>query len=338
MRVFRLVYCPMTVLVTGAAGFIGFHVASKLLENGVRVVGLDNLNEYYDPVLKRKRNDLLRKNDKYIFYKVDISDNKKVEEIFRKERPNAVIHLAAQAGVRYSLVDPWAYAKSNYYGTLSIFEASRKNGVKRVLYASSSSVYGSNKKSPFSESHRVDTPLSLYAATKLANESLAHAYHHLFGTDMIGMRFFTVYGPWGRPDMAFFKFTKYILRGRTIPLYNKGEMYRSFTYVDDITAPIIKLLKSKHSAGHRIYNLGGAKSIQVGVLLRKFEALLGKKAEIKFEKMHIADVKETNADITLIKKDVGFTPRVNIDDGLKRFVDWYLENETWLSRLKDAKQ
>ncbi len=328
----------MKIVVTGSAGFIGFHVAHRLLADGHSVVGMDNLNDYYDPIIKLRRNKLLKEFKKYTFYKVDISSEKKVEAIFKKEKPSSVIHLAAQAGVRYSLINPWVYAKSNHLGTLSVFEAARKTGIKRVLYASSSSVYGKNKKMPFKESHVTDTPMSLYAATKKANEVMAHAYNHLFDMDMIGFRFFTVYGPWGRPDMAFFNFIDNIQKGNPITVYNKGNMWRSFTYVDDVVEALIGFLGKEHKTGHRIYNIGGDSLVKVGDLIKEFEAVLNKKAEIKHEPKHIADVLKTHADTRNLKRDIGFVPKTHIKVGLKKFVEWYLEHEKWLSKLAKAKQ
>jgi UDP-glucuronate 4-epimerase len=328
----------MKILVTGSAGFIGFHVAHRLLTDGHSVVGLDNINDYYDPSLKTRRNKLLAEFKKYKFYKVDIADEKKIETIFKKEKPETVVHLAAQAGVRYSILNPWVYAKSNYYGTLSIFEAAHKAGIKRVLYASSSSVYGKNQESPFKETHRTNTPMSLYAATKKANEVLAHAYNHLFGVDMVGFRFFTVYGPWGRPDMAFFNFVDNIQKGKTITLYNKGNMWRSFTYVDDVVEALVRFLEKKQKAGHRIYNIGGDSLVRVGDLIKEFENILDKKAVVKHEPKHIADVLKTHADTKKLKKDIGFVPKTSIKKGLKKFTDWYLKEEKWLSKLAKAKQ
>jgi UDP-glucuronate 4-epimerase len=329
----------MRILITGTAGFIGFHVALRLLgRKGTTVIGLDNMNDYYDPILKRKRNAILKKYKNYRFYKVDIENAKRVGSIFKKEKPNVVIHLAAQAGVRYSLENPWIYANSNYLGTLSIFEASRHNKVDRVLYASSSSVYGSNTKTPFSETDRTDTPLSLYAATKKANEVLAYAYHHLFGMDMVGFRFFTVYGPWGRPDMALFNFVKAIHEGGKITLFNKGNMSRSFTYINDVIEPLVRFLDVKKKLGYRIYNLGGGAPTTVKTMVKMLETILKKKAIIFFGPMHVADVPTTNSDIRAIKKDIKFTPRVSMSKGLKKFVQWYLEHENWLSKLEKPKQ
>lgn len=328
----------MKVLVTGTAGFIGFHTANRLLRDGHVVVGIDNLNDYYDPKLKLRRNSLLKKNKNYKFYKVDIADKDKIEKVFKKEKPDAVIHLAAQAGVRYSLENPWVYDRSNHLGTLSIFENARKYGVTRVLYASSSSVYGTNTEMPFSEKHRIDNPISLYAASKRANEGLAHTYHYLFGMDMIGFRFFTVYGPWGRPDMAFFNFIKNIQDGTPVVLYNEGNMWRSFTYVDDVVDSLVHFVDKKHKTGHRVYNLGGSEVIKVSDLIKHFEKALQKKAIIKHEPMHKADVLKTHADTSKIKKDTGKSPKTKINKGLKEFVDWYLENERWLKKLAKAKQ
>lgn len=329
----------MKILVTGAAGFIGFHTAKRLLEDRDRiVVGIDNMNDYYDPILKYKRNAILKKNKNYRFYKADICNRKKINFIFKKEKPEVVIHLAAQAGVRYSLKDPWVYANSNYIGTLSIFEAARKHGVMRVLYASSSSVYGSNKKSPFSESDRTDSPLSLYAATKKANEVLAHSYNHLFGMNMIGFRFFTVYGPWGRPDMAIFRFVRSIRGNLKITLYNKGNMSRSFTYIDDIVEPLLLFVDKNEDYGNRIYNLDGTISIKIKPLVKLLEKVLDTKAKIKFGPMYIADVPKTESDTSTIKKDTGFSAKTPIEIGLRKFTEWYMENEPWLTKLQKPKQ
>jgi UDP-glucuronate 4-epimerase len=327
----------MKIIVTGTAGFIGFHVATRLLKDGHTVIGIDNLNDYYDPRLKHKRNAILKKSKKYKFYKVDIADKDIVNKIFKKEKADLVIHLAAQAGVRYSLENPWVYDRSNHLGTLSIFEAAREHDIKRVLYASSSSVYGTNKKMPFSEKHTTDTPISLYAATKKANEGLAHAYHYLHGMDMIGLRFFTVYGPWGRPDMAFFNFVDNIKKGNPIVLYNGGDMWRSFTYIDDAVEVIKRLMERKHDVGHRIYNIG-SKPVRVGDLVKEFEKFLKMKAIVKHEPMHRADVPKTHADISAIKRDIKYTPKTNTREGLRKFVEWYLEHEDWLSTLEKAKQ
>ncbi len=327
----------MKVLITGTAGFIGFHTALRFLEDGHSVVGLDNLNDYYDPRLKSKRNTILKEFKKYKFYKVDIAEVKKIDAIFKKEKPEMVIHLAAQAGVRYSLENPWVYDRSNHLGTLSVFEAARAHGVKRVLYASSSSVYGTNSKMPFSEGHRIDTPISLYAATKRANEGLAHAYYYLHGMDMIGFRFFTVYGPWGRPDMAFFNFTDNIRRGNPIVLFNKGDMWRSFTYIDDVTEVLARFAKKKQETGHRIYNIG-SDPVRVGDLIQEFEKVLKTKAVVRHEPMHRADVHKTHADISAIQKDIKYTPKTPVRKGLKKFVDWYLEYEKFLQTLDKAKQ
>lgn len=327
----------MKVIVTGTAGFIGFHVASRLLKDGHSVVGIDNLNDYYDPRLKEKRNAILKKNKKYKFYKADIADKDVIDKIFKKEKAVLAIHLAAQAGVRYSLENPWIYDRSNHLGTLSIFEAAKTHGIKRVIYASSSSVYGTNKKWPFSESHRTDTPISLYAATKKANESLAHAYHYLYGIDMIGLRFFTVYGPWGRSDMAFFNFVDNIRKGNTIVLYNKGNMWRSFTYVDDVAEVIKRFMHKKHKAGHHIYNIG-SEPVRVADLVSEFEKVLKTRAKVRHEPMHKADVLKTHADVRAIKRDIKYVPKTSVGKGLKKFVEWYLEHEHWLSKLDKAKQ
>lgn len=327
----------MRILVTGSAGFIGFHTAKRLLDDGHVVIGLDDLNEYYDLRLKIKRNSLLKKYKAYRFYRIDIAEKDRVEKIFKKEKIELVIHLAAQAGVRYSMENPWVYDRSNNLGTLSIFEAARLTGVRRVLYASSSSVYGTNTKMPFSEKDRTDTPISLYAATKKANELLAHTYHYLYGMDMIGFRFFTVYGPWGRPDMAFFRFIDNIKQGVPITLYNNGNMWRSFTYVDDVVEVLVRFAEKKHSSSHRIYNIG-SKVVRVGGLIPIFEKYLKRKAIIVHEPMHKADVLKTHADISAIRKDIQFVPKTHINTGIRGFIDWYLEHESWLSKLAKPKQ
>ncbi len=327
----------MRFLVTGTAGFIGFSLAQRLLSDGHTVIGIDNLNEYYDPRIKLKRNSILLKKENYRFYKIDLSDLKKLNGITKKEKPNMIIHLAAQAGVRYSLTNPMAYEISNNMGTMNIFEVAKLNKIKRVIFASSSSVYGNNKKVPFSESDRTDTPISLYAATKKANETLAYSYHHLYGIEVAGLRFFTVYGPFGRPDMAIFKFCKNILTGKEINVYNNGKMSRNFTFVSDVIDGIIGCINKK-DLKYEIYNLGGDKAVPLMVFIRNIEKNMNLKAKIKFLPMQAGDVQNTIADISKAKKDFGYCPKVNIDDGMKIFCDWFLENKNWLLKLKDPKQ
>ena len=326
-----------TILVTGTAGFIGFHLANRLLSLGYRVIGIDNITDYYDPKIKIKRNKILLAFPEYKFYKKNIADFKVLNSIVKKEEPKAIVHLAAQAGVRYSLTNPWAYAESNYLGTLNIFEAAKVNKIKRVIFASSSSVYGKNKEMPFSESHTVDHPISIYAASKKANEVLAHSYHHLYNIETAGLRFFTVYGEYGRPDLALFKFTKNILLDKPIDVYNGGEMARDFTYVGDIADGIIAALNKK-DLKYEIYNFGGDNPIALMTFIKLIEGHLGKKAKLNLLPMQQGDVKETFADISKARRELDFNPKVKINEGIKRFLDWFLENRDWLLKLKDGKQ
>lgn len=307
-----------TILVTGCAGFIGFHVSKKLLEKGYSVVGVDNLNKYYDVSLKEKRLSILKEMKGFVFYKKDVS-----EELFFDEEISVICHLAAQAGVRYSLQDPFAYEKSNNLGTLRVFEYARHKGIKKVVYASSSSVYGNCKETPFKESFQLDTPISLYAATKKNNELVAYTYHHLFGIKMVGLRFFTVYGPYGRPDMALFKFTKNILSGREIDVYNKGEMFRDFTYVDDIVSGVISSIEKDFD--FEIFNLARGESIKLTKFIEAIELATGKKAKINYEEMQPGDVSITSGDISKAKKLLGYEPKTSVVEGVKKFVDWYID-------------
>ncbi len=326
-----------TILVTGTGGFIGFHLAKRLLDEGWRVVGVDSMTDYYDPEIKKRRNKILLANQNYKFYKKSIADYKALDAIIKKEKPVSIVHLAAQAGVRYSLTNPWVYADANYLGTLNIFEAAKRNKIKRVIYASSSSVYGSNEKSPFSEADRVDSPISIYAASKRANELLAHSYHHLYGIETAGMRFFTVYGEYGRPDLALFKFAKSILAGKPIEVFNNGEMARDFTYIGDIVDGIVAIINKKE-LGYELYNLGGDNPTTLMNFIRMIESHLGKKAKLKMLPMQPGDVKETFADISKARRELGFSPKVKIDEGVKIFLDWFLQNKAWLLKLKEAKQ
>lgn len=325
------------VLVTGTAGFIGFHTAKRLLEEGYEVVGVDEVNDYYDPKVKHKRNEELFKLPNYTFYRQDISDYEKLLEIFEEERPEAVIHLAAQAGVRYSLENPWAYARSNYLGGMNIFEIAKRLKIKRVIYASTSSVYGNNEKQPFSEDDRCDTQISLYAATKKANEVLAYSYHKQYGIEMAGVRFFTVYGTYGRPDLALFKFVKNILTDKPIDVYNNGDMMRDFTYVEDIVDGLLAILE-KEELSYEIYNLGGDNPVPLMKFVELIEKNLGKKAEINFMPMQMGDVKATVADVSKARKELGFDPKVKIEEGIKIFCDWFMENQEWLLKLEAGKQ
>lgn len=328
---------PRTILVTGTAGFIGYHLAKRLLEEGYKVIGVDSITDYYDPKMKLRRNKILLNYPRYKFYKKNLADHKELDKIVKKEKPESIIHLAAQAGVRYSTVNPWAYAEANYLGTLNVFESAKRNSIKRVIYASSSSVYGDNKLSPFSETHRVDHPISIYAASKVANEVLAHSYHHLYGMEVAGLRFFTVYGEYGRPDLAIFKFTKQILLGKPIDVYNNGKMARDFTYVGDIVDGVVSALNKK-DLGYEIYNLGGDNPVSLMKFIQLIEKYLGKKAKLNMLPMQAGDVKETSADISKARRELGFKPKIKIEEGLKVFVEWFLENKAWLLKLKESKQ
>lgn len=316
------------ILVTGAAGFIGFHFARRLLEEGRPVVGLDNLNSYYDVRLKEGRLAQLKDHPGFQFYKVNIADREAMERVFREHSFDRVVHLAAQAGVRYSLTNPHAYVDSNLVGFLNILEGCRRHGVRHLVFASSSSVYGANTKMPFSAQDNVDHPVSLYAATKKANELMAHAYSHQYGLPCTGLRFFTVYGPWGRPDMALFIFTKSILEGKPIEVFNRGEMKRDFTYIDDIVEGIMRVLDSPPSRltpAYKIYNIGRGQPIALTEFIAAIEEALGKKAEKKLAPLQTGDVVSTYADIEDLKNATGFSPETPIKTGIRNFVKWYLE-------------
>ena len=322
----------MTVLVTGAAGFIGFHTSLALLGLGRRVVGLDDLNGYYDVSLKQARLDLLGGNKDFAFERLDIAERQSIEGLVQRHPDiSLVVHLAAQAGVRYSLIDPYAYTRANVEGHLVLLEACRKlERLEHIVYASSSSVYGANDKLPFSTKDRVDAPLSLYAATKRSMEMISHAYGHIHGLALTGLRFFTVYGPWGRPDMAAFIFTRNILAGKPIEVFNHGDMRRDFTYIDDIVAGVLCCLDSPpDTAGgdppSRLYNIGNHRSERLMDFIGLIEKALGMKAEVKFLPMQPGDVKETYADISAIQRDTGYKPTTPIDVGVPKFVEWYRE-------------
>ncbi len=367
----------MKILVTGAAGFIGFHLSRKLLENSREIIGIDNLNTYYDPALKQSRLQQLEQYPEFTFQKVDIKDKAAVDTLFETHRPTHVINLAAQAGVRYSIDNPYAYVDSNLIGFVNILEACRNNPVEHLLYASSSSVYGGNTVVPFSTDHNVDHPVSLYAATKKANELMAHTYSHLYGIPTTGLRFFTVYGPYGRPDMAYYSFTKDILAGVPIKVFNHGKMERDFTYIDDIVEGIVKLIDKPPSAGkkrdgtrnkrvddtrndgrnvslddgqkesrnaslddgqkesrddanasfapYKIYNIGNSKPVPLMRFISALETALGREADKIYLDMQPGDVPRTYADVSELERDIGFRPSTAIEDGLARFVDWYLE-------------
>jgi UDP-glucuronate 4-epimerase len=327
------------ILVTGAAGFIGYHVSRALLDRGDRVVGIDNLNDYYDPALKEARIAELEPYDRWTFERLDFADRDGMESLFERESFDRVIHLGAQAGVRYSLENPHAYGQSNLVGFLHVLEGCRQTGVEHLTYASTSSVYGANEVLPYSVRHNVDHPVSLYAATKKANELMAHSYSHLYGLPTTGLRFFTVYGPWGRPDMAYFKFTKAILEGRPIDVYNHGKMRRDFTYIDDITEGVVRASDrvaepdpqwsgerpdpASSYAPFRVYNIGNNESVELGRFIEVLEGILGVKAEQNMLPMQPGDVPATAADIDELARDTGFRPGTPIEEGLRRFVDWY---------------
>lgn len=329
----------MKVLVTGAAGFIGMHTALRLLARGDEVIGLDNLNDYYDVGLKQARLKRLQASPAFQFVQADIADTATVSALFEKSRPQRVVNLAAQAGVRYSLENPHSYISSNIVGFLNILEGCRHNAVEHLVYASSSSVYGGNTRLPFSEHDSVDHPVSLYAATKKSNELMAHSYSHLFRLPTTGLRFFTVYGPWGRPDMALFLFTKAILEGRPIEVFNNGQMVRDFTFVDDIVEGIIRVLDqpaeadpafnsdrpdpASSNAPYRLFNIGNNRPVPLMDYILALETALGKTAEKRFLPMQPGDVRATSADTTLLDGAVGFKPATSVIDGVDRFVDWY---------------
>jgi UDP-glucuronate 4-epimerase len=317
----------MTVVVTGAAGFVGFHVATALLARGERVIGIDIVNDYYDVALKEARLALLADNQHFTFHRADIADADNVASIMTAAGDvTGIVHLAAQAGVRYSLKNPYAYVHSNVLGQVAMFEAARRlNRTPAMVYASSSSVYGGNDKFPFSTTDRVDHPVSLYAATKRGGELLAESYAAMYGMASTGLRFFTLYGPSGRPDMAYFSFTKAILAGQPIPVFNEGKLERDFTYIDDAVAGIIAALDlpTDPKRPHRLYNLGNNKPEPVLRFIKVIEQALNCKAMLKFEPMQPGDVKATAADIDDSRRDLGFEPRIGIDEGIPRFVRWY---------------
>lgn len=311
------------ILVTGAAGFIGFHCAVKLRSEGHDVLGIDNFNDYYDPTFKQARADVLRNEHDVEVKRLDFVDQVALFQLFKSFKPELVLHLGAQAGVRYSIDHPEVYGTSNFMGTLNIMEACRHHDVTRLVYASSSSVYGGNTKLPFSESDSVDAPISLYAATKKANELTAYTYSHLYGLQTVGLRFFTVYGPWGRPDMAMWLFTKAILEDKPIKVFNHGDMQRDFTYVDDIVLGVRGALFSDRLNRYEVINLGNHRSEQLTDLIAHIEAAIGKTAEKIFMPMQPGDVKATYADISQAREKLDFEPSTNLADGVPRFVDWF---------------
>lgn len=336
----------MKVLVTGAAGFIGFHVSKKLLERGDDVVGFDNVNDYYDPALKQARVDMLIKTaeqntGRFDFIRANLADKSSVDECFHQHQFDRVIHLAAQAGVRYSIENPMSYVESNIIGFTNIIEACRYANTPHLTYASTSSVYGANTTMPFSEQQGVDHPIQFYAATKRANELMAHSYSHLFRLPTTGLRFFTVYGPWGRPDMALFKFTKNIIEGRSIPVFNYGNHTRDFTFVEDIAEGVIRSSdqiaqpnsswdsdnpdSATSNAPFRIFNIGNNSPVKLIEYIRAIEKAVGKEAILDLLPLQPGDVPDTFADSSALEKTVGYKPSVSVEDGVKQFVDWYQE-------------
>jgi UDP-glucuronate 4-epimerase len=309
------------ILVTGAAGFIGYHLSRSLLDDGYEVLGIDNLNDYYDPNLKLARLEQLKPYNNFTFEKADIADRESITKSFQSFDPSKVVNLAAQAGVRYSIENPYAYMDSNLVGFLNIIELCRHNEVEGLIYASSSSVYGGNEKIPFSVEDRVDEPLALYGATKIANELIAHSYSHLYSLPTTGLRFFTVYGPWGRPDMAMFIFTKNILAGKPIPVFNNGIMKRDFTYIDDIITGTRVAIEKNYKC--EIFNLGNHKSEQLMDVVQLIENNLGKKAKIDFQPMQPGDIKESFADIKYSEIQLAYTPKTSINEGIPKLVEWF---------------
>ncbi|HUJ15426.1 MAG TPA: NAD-dependent epimerase [Thermoanaerobaculia bacterium] len=329
------------ILVTGAAGFIGYHVSKRLLERGDRVIGLDNLNAYYDPMLKEARLARLRSIEGFSFVHADVADTDAIQQLFNDEKPQRVVHLAAQAGVRYSVTNPYAYVDSNLLGFQNILEGCRHNQIEHLVFASTSSVYGAHTHQPFSEHEAVNHPVSLYAATKIANEMMAHSYAHLYRLPCTGLRFFTVYGPWGRPDMALFKFTRGILASEPIPVYNEGKMVRDFTYIDDIVEGVVRILDippvanpkwnsdepdpATSSARYRIYNIGNNRPVQLLDFISALEKSLGRKAKLDLLPMQMGDVPSTMADVSDLERATGFRPKTTIEEGIEAFVKWYRE-------------
>lgn len=328
-----------SILVTGAAGFIGFHLSKKLCSLGYAVTGIDNLNDYYEVSLKESRLNILKKTEGFTFHKLELTDKKRIDELFEKSQFKYVVHLAAQAGVRYSLTNPYAYIESNLHGFLNILESCRYNKVEHLIYASSSSVYGANKTMPFSVHDNVDHPISLYAATKKSNELMAHTYSALYNLPTTGLRFFTVYGPYGRPDMALFIFTKAILEGKPIDVYNHGKMKRDFTYVDDIVEGIVRLVpvtakpntawngaspdSATSFAPYRLFNIGNNSPVELMRFIEILENTLGKKAIKNLMPLQEGDVPETYADVDALTQTVGFKPSTPIEEGIGKFVAWY---------------
>jgi len=323
----------MKILVTGAAGFIGYHVSEKLLTRGDNVVGIDNMNAYYDVSLKEARLSQLQQNSGFVFHKQDIADRNAISNLFQNERFDGVVHLAAQAGVRHSLHHPHDYVDSNLVGLVNMLEACRHNDVRHLVFASSSSVYGGRTEGPFRVEDRVDSPISLYAATKKAGELMAHSYSHLFGLPISCLRFFTVYGPWGRPDMAYFKFAEKIDAGDTIQVFNHGDMERDFTYVGDVVEGIVRVLDGAPeppSVPYRVYNIGRGQPVKLMKFIQLIEEAMGKVAQKELLPMQPGDVPVTWADVTALKDDHGYEPVTSLEEGIARFVEWY--RSEWSNR------
>ncbi|WWR15344.1 NAD-dependent epimerase [Lachnospiraceae bacterium JLR.KK008] len=317
-------------LITGGAGFIGFHLSKRLLEKGARVIGFDNMNDYYEVSLKEARLEILKQFPAYTFVKGDLADKQAVFSLFETYAPQIVVNLGAQAGVRYSIDNPDAYVSSNLVGFFNILEGCRHYGVEHLVFASSSSVYGGNEKVPFSTEDKVDGPVSLYAATKKSNELMAHAYSKLYGYPVTGLRFFTVYGPMGRPDMAYFKFAKKIMNGEPIPIYNNGDMLRDFTYIDDIVTGVYNILcnppqKNENGIAYKIYNIGNNKPVKLMDFITVLEQCLGREAKKEYYPMQPGDVYQTYADVSELMRDFGFRPDTSIEEGLSAFVTWFRE-------------
>ena len=321
----------MKILVTGAAGFIGYHLAQRLLSQGQQVYGIDNLNDYYDVNLKKARLAQLQSHSEFTFQQLDLSDRAGISQLFQNQKIDRVVHLAAQAGVRYSLDNPHAYADSNLMGFLNILEGCRHSKIEHLVFASSSSVYGNNTKVPFAVSDNVDHPISLYAATKKANELMAHSYSHLYNLPITGLRFFTVYGPWGRPDMAYFKFVKAIAENKPIDVYNFGKMQRDFTYIDDVIEGIVRVIEkppqsdseTSSAVPYKIYNIGNNSPVELLTFIEVVEAAMGKTAVKNLFPMQPGDVPSTYADVDDLMADVGFKPSTPIEEGIRQFVEWY---------------
>lgn len=328
IRTMKQCHVDKKIMITGAAGFVGFHLSKKLLEKGNKIIGFDSLNDYYDVKLKDSRLGILVGYDNFTFIKGDLANGDDVFSAFKENKPEIVVNLAAQAGVRYSIENPKAYIDSNVTGFFNILEACRSYPVEHLLYASSSSVYGNQEKTPFQVTDHVDNPISLYAATKKSNELMAHTYSHLYNIPSTGLRFFTVYGPYGRPDMAYFSFTKKIINGETIKIFNNGDMYRDFTYIDDIVEGIENMLlkppqSESSKAPYKVYNIGNNKPEQLMHFIETLEKTIGKEAKKEFLPMQPGDVYQTYADVSDLMNDFDFKPRTSIEEGLEKFVKWY---------------